>query len=127
MSAPFRPSLRQCIVLAVLTLVALGGSLYMRYGLIENSVIGVACDTGPRTLLCMLRLSVIYLFQYSVFGAVALAVAVVHVIRPAVPLFAIGLVVSAFGIVLYKHNVLMAGLAVALMILAFARPARRTA
>ena len=127
MSASFVPNPRQCILLAALTLIALGCSLTMRYGLIENAVIGVSCDTGPRTLLCLLRLGVIRLFDYSVFGAVALAVAVLHVIRPAVPLLAIGLVVSAFGIVLYKHNVLMSGLAVGLMILAFARPARRTA
>jgi hypothetical protein len=127
MSAPFLPSLRQCIVLAALTLIALGGSLYMRYGVIENAVLGVSCDTGPRTLLCLLRFGVIQLFDYSVFGAVALAVAVLHLIRPAVPLLAIGLAVAAFGIVLYKLNVLMSGLAIALMILAFARPARRTA
>ena len=127
MSAPFLPSLRQCFLLAACTLIALGCSLYLRYSLIENATVGVACDTGPRTLLCVLRTNVILLFEYSVFGAVALAVAVLHVIRPAVPLLAIGLVVAAFGIVLYKYNVLMSGLAVGLMILAFARPARRTA
>jgi hypothetical protein len=114
-------------LLAVLTLVALGCSLAMRYGVIQSATIGVACDTGPRTLLCAMRSSVIKLFEYSVFGWVALAVAVLHLIRPAVPLLAIGLVVAAFGIVLYNYNVLMSGLAVGLMILAFARPARRTA
>jgi hypothetical protein len=108
-------------------LIALGCSLYLRYGLIENAVIGVSCDAGPWTQLCLLRAGVIKLFDYSVFGWVALAVAILHVIRPAVPLLAIGLLVSAFGIVLYRHNVLMSGLAVGLMILAFARPARRTA
>lgn len=127
MSATFHPSPRQCILLAVLTLVALGCSLAMRYGVIQSATIGVACDTGPRTLLCAMRSSVIKLFEYSVFGWVALAVAVLHLIRPAVPLLAIGLVVAAFGIVLYNYNVLMSGLAVGLMILAFARPARRTA
>jgi hypothetical protein len=127
MTPSFRPSVPQAILLSTLTLVALGGALSTRYGLIENAVIGVACDTGPRTLLCALRSSVIWLFDYSVFGAVALAVAVLHLIRPAVPLLAVGLIVAAFGIVLYKYNVLMSGLAVGLMILAFARPARRTA
>jgi hypothetical protein len=127
MRAPFLPSLPQCILLAALMLVALGCSLTLRYGVIQNAVIGVACDSGPRTALCLVRAGVITLFEYSVFGWVALAVATWHLIRPAVPLLAVGLVVSAFGIVLYKHNVLMSGVAVALMILAFARPARRTA
>lgn len=127
MRTSFLPSLRQCIVLAALTVVALGCSLYVRYGLIQNAIIGVACDTGPQTLLCLLRLGVIRLFEYAVFGWVALAVAIVHLIRPAVPLLAVGLIVSAFGLVLYNYNVLMSGLAVGLMILAFARPARRTA
>ena len=127
MSAPFFPSLRQCILLTALVLIALGCSLYLRYGVIENAAIGVSCDTGPRTALCLMRTGVIRLFDYSVFGWVALTVAILHLIRPAVPLLAVGLTVAAFGIVLYKHNVLMSGLAVGLMILAFARPARRTA
>ena len=127
MSAPFFPSLRQCVLLATLVLIALGCSLYIRYGLIQSAVIGVSCDTGPQTPLCLLRSGVIKLFEYYVFGWVALALAVWHLIRPAVSLLALGLIVSAFGIVLYKHNVLMSGLAVGLMILAFARPARRPA
>ena len=127
MMAPFLPTLRQSSVLAALTLIALGCSLFVRYGLVQSATIGVACDTGPWGPLCALRFGAIQLFDHSVFGWVALAVAVLHVIRPAVPLLAIGLVVAAFGIVLYKYNVLMSGLAVGLMILAFARPARRTA
>jgi len=127
MTTPFLPTRRQCVWLAALTLTALGCALYVRYGLVQSSVIGIACDTGPRTALCLLRSSFIHLFDYTVFGCVALAVAIVHLTRPAVPLLAIGLIVSAFGLVLYKYNVLLSGIAIGLMMLAFARPARRTA
>lgn len=127
MAEPFLPTRRQSVCIAVLTLIALGCALYVRYGLVQSSAIGIACDTGPRTMLCVVRSSFIQLFDYSVFGCVALAVAVVHLMRPAVPLLAVGLIVSAFGLVLYKYNVLLSGVAVGLMLLAFARPVRRTA
>jgi hypothetical protein len=127
MNETFRPTLPQGILLALLTAVAVGCALYLRYHVIENAVIGVACDTGPKTWFCALRTGTIALFDYSVFGWVALAAAILHLIRPGVPLLAIGLLAAGFGIVLYRYNVLMSGLAVGLMILAFARPARRPA
>jgi hypothetical protein len=127
MNTTFRPTPLQGVFLAALTAAALGCALYLRYGLIENSIIGVACDTGPKTWLCALRTGTIALFDYSAFGWIALAAAVLHIVRPAVPVLAVGLLAAAFGIVLYKYNVLMAGLAVGIMILAFARPARRPA
>lgn len=127
MSATFRPSARQCVFLAALTAAALACSIYLRYWVIQSATIGIACDTGPRTVLCAARFSVIKLFEYSAFGWAALAIAVLHFIRPSVALLAIGLLVAAFGIVHYNYNVVMSGIAVGLMILAFARPAHRTA
>ena len=127
MSRAFRPTAAQCALLAAIAAGALGAALYLRYGLIQNSIIGVGCDTGPPTLLCAVRSGAIRAYDHSVFGLVALAIAVLHVFRPSGALLAIGLIAAGFGIVLYGNNVLMAGIAVALMILAFARPARRTA
>ncbi len=58
------------------------------------------------------------------FGAIALGVAGLNLIRPSLVLFAIAMVAAAFGIVLY--NIGAAGLAAALLILSFARPASAT-
>jgi hypothetical protein len=127
MRATFRPTPGQCIFLVVLTAAALGCSLYMRYWVIQSSTIGVACDTGPRTALCMMRSGVIELSNYTAFGWAALAAAVLNLIRPSVALLATGLAISAFGLVHYSYNVVLSAIAVALMILAFARPAPRTA
>jgi hypothetical protein len=122
MSAPFRPSPREGIALAVLTAGAVACSLYLRYGVIQNSEIGVACEAGLGTWFCGARAGVVFLFQYSVFGGVALAAAALSLIRPSVALLGLGLLAAGFGIVLY--NVLASAFAVAIMILAFARPAR---
>jgi hypothetical protein len=127
MKDTFHPTAAQCAALVVIAGAALGCALYLRYGLIQNAIIGVGCDTGPRTMLCAVRSGAIQAYDHSAFGLVALAVAIINLIRPSVALLAIGLAVSGFGVVLYSYNVLMAGIAVGLMILAFARPARRTA
>ena len=127
MNRTFRPSAAQCAVLVVLAAGALGAALYLRYGLIQNSIIGVGCDTGPWTPLCAVRSGAIRAYDHSVFGLIALVAALLHLYRPSVALLAVGLIAAGFGIVLYSNNVLMAGIAVALMILAFARPAPRTA
>ena len=127
MRATFRPTGPQAIVLAILTLGALGLALYVRYGVIQNSAIGVGCDYGPAAWFCPLRTGVIRAYSLGVFGWVSLAIATINLMRPSVAVLAAGLVVAAFGIVLYSENVLLAGIAVGLMVLAFARPARRTA
>ena len=55
----------------------------------------------------------------------ALGVALVNLLRPAVSLFAFALIAAGLGIVLY--NVALSGLAVALLIVSFARPAPASA
>ncbi|HEX2216603.1 MAG TPA: hypothetical protein VHG27_07940, partial [Xanthobacteraceae bacterium] len=78
------------------------------------------CDAGLQTWLCWTRKAAIALFTHSVFGGVALAAAILHLIRPSLFLFLLALGAAGFGIVLY--NVGLSSLAVALLILAFARP-----
>ena len=122
---PFRLTPYQVQFLLVVGFVTVGYALYLRYLAIEFSPVALACDAGLPTLLCKMRLLATSLFRNSVFGAVALVVAALHVIRPSIVLLTLGLVAAGFGIVLY--NVALSGIAIGLLILGFARPAPATA
>jgi hypothetical protein len=121
MSRLFQPTLRQSSVIALLGLLALAYAFYMRYGVIQNTPIGLACDAGAATSLCAMRTAVIVLFQHAAFGTVAVAAALINLLRPSLPLFILGMIAAALGIVLY--NVAPSALAVALLIFSLARPA----
>jgi hypothetical protein len=123
----FLPSKRCALTLALIGLVALGLALFLRYGLIQNTPIGLACEAGEASLTCTVRLAVILLFVRGVFGWTALAAAVVQLIRPNRIALGIGLAAAALGLVLY--NLRLSGLAVALLVLSLARvaPAGRAA
>jgi hypothetical protein len=116
----FVPTARQINVLLIAGFLALGYALYLRYLVIEQSTVGLPCEAGLATWLCLTRKVTIALFNYNAFGALALGAAVLNFIRPNLAVFAVGLVAAAFGIVLY--NVAASSLAVALLILSFARP-----
>jgi hypothetical protein len=116
----FAPTARQTNWLLIVGFCSLGYALYMRYLVIEQSTVGLACAAGPRTWLCTSRLVVLALFNHSVFAVVGLTAALLNLIRPSIVLFAIALAASAFGIVLY--NVPLSALATALLILSLARP-----
>ncbi|WP_428526376.1 hypothetical protein [Pseudorhodoplanes sp.] len=121
MSRPlFAPTARQTSWLIALGLGALGYALYLRYLAVELSSVGLACQAGSQTWLCATRKLVMTLFNHSVFGWTALGAAIVHLLRPTLPIFALSLVAAAFGVVLY--NVGLAALAAALLIVSFARP-----
>jgi len=116
----FRPSAAALNWVIAIGLVALFYAMYLRYLVIEQSSIGLACDAGLKTWLCLTRTVISALFDNEVFGWVGVGAAVLTLIRPSVPLFTIALAVSAFGIVLY--NAALAGFAAGLLILCFARP-----
>ncbi len=122
MPRPFAPTARQLNLLIPIGLLALGYALYLRYLVVEQAWVGLACQAGLPTWQCFTRGLVVVLFKHWVFGAAALGAAVLHLIRPSLVMFAIGMVAGAFGIVLY--NVGGAGLAIGLLILGFARPIR---
>jgi hypothetical protein len=122
---PFRLTPYQVQWLLIVGFTTVGYALYVRYLAIEFSQTSLACDAGLQTMLCKSRSVVTYLFRHSVFGAVALVIAVLHVIRPSIVLLTGGLIVAGLGIVLY--NIGLSGLAVGLLILGFARPAPATA
>jgi hypothetical protein len=122
---PFRLTARQVQWLLIVGFCSVGYALYLRYLAVEFSTVALACDAGLPTMLCKTRLLVTYLFKNSVFGIVALAIAVLNVIRPSIVLMTGGLIAAGFGIVLY--NIGLSGVAIGLLILGFARPAPATA
>lgn len=117
----YRPNARQTVCLVVIAAVALGYGFYLRYLVIENSAVGIACDSGPMTWTCANRRTAIALFKPEVFGWVALGAALLNLLRPSVVLWGIALLAGGAGIVLY--NVSLSALAVALLMLSLARPA----
>jgi hypothetical protein len=117
----YRPTPRQAAGLAAVALAALSYGFGMRYGVIQNSAIGIACETGAGGFVCASRRVAIALFQPQVFGIVALSTAVLNWLRPSFIPFAVTLLAAGAGIVLY--NVALSSLAVAVLILSLARPA----
>jgi len=122
---PFRLSPYQVQFLMVVGFVTVGYALYLRYLAIEFSTVALACDAGMQTMLCKARTLATVLFKNSVFGITALVIAVLNLMRPSIVLLTGGLIAAGLGIVLY--NVVLAGLAIGLFILGFARPAPATA
>lgn len=117
----FLPSPRATNILLIIGFCSVGYALYLRYLVIEQSSVSLACEGGLNTWLCLTRKVVTTLFRHSVFGILALVAAVLNLLRPSLVLTAIALAAAGFGVVLY--NVGLAGIAVALMILSLARRA----
>jgi hypothetical protein len=115
------PSARQLNWLLLVTLLALGEAIYLRYLAIENASVSLACQGGLDTWLCATFRATILLYNNSVFGAVALVAAALNLWRPSAILMGIALASAAFGLVL--HNADLAGLAAGLLVMALARPA----
>ena len=122
---PFRLTPYQVQFLLIVGFVTVGYALYLRYLAVEFSQVALACDAGLQTLLCKSRSVATYLFKNSVFGSVALVIAILHLIRPSIVLLTLGLIAAGLGIVLY--NIALSGIAIGLLILGFARPAPATA
>jgi hypothetical protein len=116
----FLPSRRDALLLALAGAASLGTALFLRYGIIQNTPLGLACEAGRGGFVCRLRLAVILMFVWNVFGWGALIAAAVQLIRPNVVVFGIGLVFALAGLVLYNTGV--AALAIALLLLSLARP-----
>jgi hypothetical protein len=117
----FLPTARQTNWLLVIGFLALGDALYLRYLAIEYAQVSLACQGGLSTWLCTTFRLAIVLYNHSVFGWVALATALLNLVRPSIALILVALAATAFGLVL--HNADLAGLAAALLILSLARPA----
>ena len=107
-------------MLAVFALVALTYGFLMRYQVIEQSAVGIACAADGTGWICASRRTAIALFTPEAFGIAALGVALLNLLRPSVALWALALLAAGAGIVLY--NTALSALAVALLILSLARP-----
>jgi hypothetical protein len=116
----YRPTPRQALGLAVIAIAALGYGFAMRYGVIQNSAIGIACETSGTSFICASRRTAIALFQPQVFGIVALGAAALNLMRPSFIPFAVTLLAAGAGIVLY--NTALSSLAAAVLIFSLARP-----
>ena len=117
----FLPTARQTNWLLLVGLLSLGEALYLRYLAIEYAQVSLACQGGLSTWLCTTFRLAIVLYNHSVFGWVALASALLNLVRPSIALILVALAATAFGLVL--HNADLSGLAAALLILSLARPA----
>jgi len=116
----FVPTARETNLLLVVGFLSLGYALYLRYLVIEQSSVGLACEAGLNTWLCFTRRVVLVLFNLWVFGIAALAAAMINLVRPSIFLVALGVCAATFGLVLYNTG--LSALAVPLLMLSLARP-----
>jgi hypothetical protein len=121
----FAPSAAALNWVITIGFLSLGYAMYLRYLVIQQTTVGLACYAGLETWLCLSRTVAVALSESYVFGWVSLAAAVLNLIRPSVPLFTFGLAATAFGIVLLDAS--LSGFAAALLIISLARPATETA
>jgi hypothetical protein len=119
--ALFLPTARQTNWLLIVGFLCLGEAMYLRYHVMENSTVSLACQSGLDTWLCRTSRLATALFPYEVFGGIALAAALLNLLRPSLFLFAVSLGAAAFGVVL--HNADLSALAAGVLILSLARPA----
>lgn len=117
----FLPTARQTNWLLIVGFLSVGEALYLRYMALENGNVSLACQAGLQTWLCGAFRHSIVLFDHQVFGGVALAVALLNLLRPSIVLMALGLAAAAFGIVL--HNTDLSALAAGVLVLSLARAA----
>jgi hypothetical protein len=115
----FLPTARQTNFLLVIGFVSVGYALYLRYLVIQMPIVALACEAGLQTWTCLARKTAVAFFESSVFGWVALAVALLNLIRPSIVLFSIALATAGLGIVLL--NASLSALAAALLVLSLAR------
>ena len=121
MKPRFVPTARQTNWLLCVGFLSVGWALWLRYRALEFAEVALACQAGLDTWLCGTFRAVIVLYNHSVFGAVAVGAAVLNLLRPSLPLFAISLAAAGFGIVM--HNPGLSALGAALLVVSLARPA----
>jgi hypothetical protein len=117
----FLPTARQTNWLLIVAFLSVGEGFYIRCMAFENLNVELACQAGLQTWLCGTFRLTLVLFNHEVFGALALAVALLNLLRPSILLVAVTLAAAGYGIVL--HNTDLSALAAGVLILSLARPA----
>ncbi|MGQ3675765.1 hypothetical protein ACT6QH_09755 [Xanthobacter sp. TB0139] len=121
----FRPGPHTLNWLIPLGMGALGWALYMRYMVVQPTLVALACEAGLESASCYARSAILILTHLYLFGAIALAVAAIQFIAPSLSAFAMGMVFAGFALVF--QNEIAGALATMLLILSFARPGPATA
>ena len=124
MKPRFVPTACQTNWLLCICFLSAGWALWLRYRALEFSDVSLACQAGLDTWLCGTFGLTTILYPYQAFGGVALALALLNLIRPSIALATVSLAAAAFGIVL--HNADLSALAAGVLILSLARPAPLT-
>jgi len=117
----FLPTARQTNFLLIVAFLCLGQAMYLRYMVMENSTMSLACQGGLAIWLCDSFRLVNLLYPHQVFGGMALFVALLNLVQPSIVLVAVALAAASFAIVL--HNADLSALAAGVLILSLARPA----
>ncbi|MEP9377986.1 hypothetical protein ABLE91_14805 [Aquabacter sp. CN5-332] len=123
-NSTFTPGPRAMNWLIFTTMAATGWAFYVRYLVIEPSIVGLACDAGLKSAQCQMRSVVIALFGWSVFGAIALAAAAFQFLKPSRAGLLIGFAFAGIALVLYNN--IAGAIAAMLLILSLARPGHAT-
>jgi hypothetical protein len=118
---PWRPHWRGLTAVTLVGAAALGLALYMRYGLVEPSSVGLVCDAGGLTGVCVVRRVFIGIFVNEGFGIAALIATVLALLRPGIVMVAVALAAGLLGVVLYNTG--LSALALSLLPLVLARSA----
>lgn len=116
----FTLSWRTLALLGVVAAAAIGYAAMLRYMAIEKSAVALACDGGSTYWMCGSRKIALAFSQSSAFGAIALAAALLNLLRPSPVPAGIALLFAGFGLVLY--NTATSAVAVAIILLSLARP-----
>lgn len=118
----FLPTPRESNILIVLGFAAAGAAIYLRYAVTDSAALASACASGSVRASCWIRRFIGEFSDLQLFGGAALIAAVLHFLRPRVAVFACALTTATFG--LFLGNPEASAFALALVILAFARPLR---
>lgn len=122
MSRAYLPSPLTMIATLAAFAAALAAAAAARYGLVENTPLGHACEAGATSLACTVRFAVNEGFRTLVPGVVTMALGLWCLWRPgALPLV---LTALAAGLGLMLFNAWPSAFALTLALLSLARPAR---
>lgn len=116
----FLPTPRQTNWLILLGFGSFVAAIYVRQNILAFEPLIAACSASTPLAACGVRRIVLELSELQLFGGVALVAAVLHFMRPRVIMFSVALCAAAVG--LLWGNPSLSALAIALLILAFARP-----
>lgn len=106
---PSMRRLRRHAPWALLALFSLAGALFARYGLIENTGIGLACQEETAPWYCVPRLLLIQVNYLAGWSWAALAGGALALVTRSRSAIALGLLAGAAGLVLYNAGPAGAG------------------